>query len=163
MARKATIQLKVHGQVVQTLPLEQADIEAMIAGLPDTRPGATDLWRGGKSIDSLAYAAGDASRRRIPLCDVTPQKLQVALRLPAPMNARASGFRLRRRKLVVRSPAVEPGSDVFVRDSRLSGIRVADGLFDPCDLPALHLEILGKRLVASSSHERPGDLPRVHP
>ena len=30
--------LKVHGQVVQTLPLEQADIEVMIAALREITP-----------------------------------------------------------------------------------------------------------------------------
>ena len=33
MARKATIQLKVHGQIVQSIPLDEADIEYLIQGL----------------------------------------------------------------------------------------------------------------------------------
>ena len=33
MARRATIQLKVHRQIVQSIPLEEADIECMIQGL----------------------------------------------------------------------------------------------------------------------------------
>jgi hypothetical protein len=38
MARRATIQLKVHGQVVQSIPLDQADIECLIAGLREVTP-----------------------------------------------------------------------------------------------------------------------------
>jgi hypothetical protein len=38
MARRATIQLKVHGQVVQSVPLDEADIECMIAGLRQVTP-----------------------------------------------------------------------------------------------------------------------------
>jgi hypothetical protein len=33
MARRATIQLKVHRQVVQSIPLDDADIECLIQGL----------------------------------------------------------------------------------------------------------------------------------
>jgi hypothetical protein len=33
MARGATIQLKVHGKVVQSIPLDQQDIECLIDGL----------------------------------------------------------------------------------------------------------------------------------
>jgi hypothetical protein len=33
MPRKATIQLKMHRQVVQSIPLDQADIECLIQGL----------------------------------------------------------------------------------------------------------------------------------
>jgi len=33
MARRATIQLKVHGQIVQSVPLDEADIECLIQGL----------------------------------------------------------------------------------------------------------------------------------
>ena len=33
MARRATIQLKVHGKVVQSLPLDQQDIQCLIDGL----------------------------------------------------------------------------------------------------------------------------------
>ena len=33
MARRATIQLKVHGKVVQSIPLDQQDIECLIDGL----------------------------------------------------------------------------------------------------------------------------------
>jgi hypothetical protein len=37
MARQATIQLRVHGQVVQSIPLDQADVECLIAALPCTQ------------------------------------------------------------------------------------------------------------------------------
>ena len=33
MARRATIQLKVHHQIVQSIPLDDADIECLIQGL----------------------------------------------------------------------------------------------------------------------------------
>ena len=33
MARRATIQLKVHRQVVQSVPLDEADIDCLIQGL----------------------------------------------------------------------------------------------------------------------------------
>jgi hypothetical protein len=33
MARRATIQLKVHRQPVQSIPLDEADIECLIQGL----------------------------------------------------------------------------------------------------------------------------------
>jgi hypothetical protein len=33
MARRATIQLKLHRQVVQSIPLDEADIECLIQGL----------------------------------------------------------------------------------------------------------------------------------
>jgi hypothetical protein len=33
MARRATIQLKVHRQIVQSIPLDEPDIECLIQGL----------------------------------------------------------------------------------------------------------------------------------
>jgi hypothetical protein len=33
MARRATIQLKVHRQIVQSIPLDEADIECLLQGL----------------------------------------------------------------------------------------------------------------------------------
>ena len=33
MARRATIQLKVHRQIVQSIPLDEADIDCLIEGL----------------------------------------------------------------------------------------------------------------------------------
>jgi hypothetical protein len=38
MARRATIQLKVHGKVVQSVPLDQQDIECLIDGLRQVTP-----------------------------------------------------------------------------------------------------------------------------
>ena len=38
MARRATIQLKVHGKVVQSIPLDQQDIECLIEGLRQVTP-----------------------------------------------------------------------------------------------------------------------------
>jgi hypothetical protein len=38
MARKATIQLKVHGHIVQSIPLDEADVECLIDGLRQVTP-----------------------------------------------------------------------------------------------------------------------------
>ena len=38
MARRATIQLKVHGKIVQSVPLDQQDIECLIDGLRQVTP-----------------------------------------------------------------------------------------------------------------------------
>ena len=38
MARRATIQLKVHGKVVQSVPLDREDIECLIDGLRQVTP-----------------------------------------------------------------------------------------------------------------------------
>jgi hypothetical protein len=38
MARRATMQLKVHGKLVQSLPLDQEDIECLIDGLRQVTP-----------------------------------------------------------------------------------------------------------------------------
>jgi hypothetical protein len=38
MARRATIKLNVHGKVVQSVPLDQQDIECLIDGLRQVTP-----------------------------------------------------------------------------------------------------------------------------
>jgi hypothetical protein len=38
VARRATIQLKVHGKVVQSIPLDQQDIECLLDGLRQVTP-----------------------------------------------------------------------------------------------------------------------------
>jgi hypothetical protein len=38
MARRATIQLKVHGKIVQSIPLDQHDIDCLIDGLRQVTP-----------------------------------------------------------------------------------------------------------------------------
>ena len=38
MARRATIQLKVHRQIIQSIPLDDADIECLIEGLRSVTP-----------------------------------------------------------------------------------------------------------------------------
>jgi hypothetical protein len=38
MARRATIQLKVHGYIVQSIPLDHQDIECLIEGLRQVTP-----------------------------------------------------------------------------------------------------------------------------
>jgi hypothetical protein len=38
MARRATIQLKVHGKIVQSIPLDQQDVECLIDGLRQVTP-----------------------------------------------------------------------------------------------------------------------------
>jgi len=45
MARRATIQLKVHRQVVQSIPLDEADIECLIQGLRLVTPCAQRIDR----------------------------------------------------------------------------------------------------------------------
>jgi hypothetical protein len=51
MARRATIQLKVHRQVVQSIPLDQTDIECLIQGLRLVTPCTQRIDR---LIDLLA-------------------------------------------------------------------------------------------------------------
>jgi hypothetical protein len=38
VARRATIQLKVHGEVVQSIPLDQQGVECLIDGLRQVTP-----------------------------------------------------------------------------------------------------------------------------
>lgn len=45
MARKATIQLKVHRQIVQSIPLDDADIECLIQGLRLVTPCTQRITR----------------------------------------------------------------------------------------------------------------------
>jgi hypothetical protein len=51
MARRATIQLKVHGEVVQSMPLDQQDIECLIDGLRQVTPCTP---RSDRLVDLLA-------------------------------------------------------------------------------------------------------------
>jgi hypothetical protein len=51
MARRATIQLKVHRQVVQSIPLDETDIECLIQGLRLVTPCTQRIDR---LIDLLA-------------------------------------------------------------------------------------------------------------
>jgi hypothetical protein len=55
MARKATIQLKVHRQIVQSLPLDAADIECLIQGLRLVTPCTQRIDR---LIDLLVQIRG---------------------------------------------------------------------------------------------------------
>ena len=45
MARRATIQLKVHRQLVQSIPLDDADIECLIQGLRLVMPCTARIER----------------------------------------------------------------------------------------------------------------------
>jgi hypothetical protein len=45
LARKATIQLKVHRQLVQSIPLDDADVECLIRGLRLVAPGSQRVNR----------------------------------------------------------------------------------------------------------------------
>ena len=45
MARRATIQLRVHGKVVQSIPLDQQDVECLIDGLRLVTPGTQRIDR----------------------------------------------------------------------------------------------------------------------
>jgi len=38
MGRRATIQLKMHGKIVQSVPLDQQDVECLIEGLRQVTP-----------------------------------------------------------------------------------------------------------------------------
>ena len=55
MARRATIQLKVHRQVVQSLPLDDADIDCLIQGLRLVSPCTPRIER---LIDLLEQIRG---------------------------------------------------------------------------------------------------------
>ena len=56
MARRATIQLKVHRQIVQSIPLDDADIECLILGLRLVTPCTQ---RVGRLIGLLEQIRGD--------------------------------------------------------------------------------------------------------
>ena len=45
MARRATIQLKVHRQILQSIPLDDADIECLIQGLRLVTPCTSRIDR----------------------------------------------------------------------------------------------------------------------
>jgi hypothetical protein len=59
MARRATIQLKVHRQVVQSIPLDEADIECLIAGLRLVTPCTQRIDR----LIDLFEQIGDRGQR----------------------------------------------------------------------------------------------------
>jgi hypothetical protein len=61
MPRKATIQLKMHRQVVQSIPLDQADIECLIQGLRLVTPCTQRIDR---LIDLLEQSETAASGQR---------------------------------------------------------------------------------------------------
>ena len=56
MARRATIQLKVHRQIVQSIPLDEADIVCLIDGLRLVTPCTPRIDR---LIDLLEQIRGD--------------------------------------------------------------------------------------------------------
>ena len=55
MARRATIQLKVHRQIVQSIPLDDADIECLVQGLRLVTPCTQRIDR---LIDLLEQIGG---------------------------------------------------------------------------------------------------------
>jgi hypothetical protein len=55
MVRKATIQLRIHGQVVQSIPLDLPDIECLIDGLRQVTPCTQRIDR---LIDLLEHIRG---------------------------------------------------------------------------------------------------------
>ena len=59
MARRATIQLKVHGQIVQSIPLDEADIKSLIDGLRLVTPCTQRIDR---LIDLLEQIRGGGPR-----------------------------------------------------------------------------------------------------
>jgi hypothetical protein len=58
MARRATIQLKVHGQVVQSIPLDLPDIECVIEGLRQVTPLPSGLTAWSTCSSRSEIAAG---------------------------------------------------------------------------------------------------------
>jgi len=62
MARRATIQLKVHRQLVQSIPLANADIECLIQGLRLVTPCTQRIER---LIDMLEQIRAGPGRTRI--------------------------------------------------------------------------------------------------
>jgi hypothetical protein len=50
MARRATIQLKVHRQIVQSIPLDEADVDCVVQGLRLVSPCTPRI---GRLIDLL--------------------------------------------------------------------------------------------------------------
>jgi hypothetical protein len=59
MARRATIQLKVHRQIVQSIPLDEADIDCLIQGLRLVSPCTQRIDR----LIDLLEQIGDGGRR----------------------------------------------------------------------------------------------------
>jgi hypothetical protein len=59
MARRATIQLKVHRQIVQSIPLDEADIDCLIAGLRLVTPCTQRIDR----LIDLLKQIGDRGQR----------------------------------------------------------------------------------------------------
>jgi hypothetical protein len=60
MARRATIQLKVHRQVVQSIPLDEADVDCLVQGLRLVRPCTPRIDR---LIDLLEQIRGGGGRQ----------------------------------------------------------------------------------------------------
>ena len=50
MARRATVQLKVHRQIVQSIPLDEADVDCVVQGLRLVSPCTPRI---GRLIDLL--------------------------------------------------------------------------------------------------------------
>jgi len=53
MARRATIQLKVHGKIVQSIPLDQQDIECFCFQVSNTEPKCAFQRRGTMLSDAI--------------------------------------------------------------------------------------------------------------
>jgi hypothetical protein len=64
MAPRATIQLKVHRQVVQSIPLDETDIECLIQGLRLVTPCTQRINR---LIDLLEQIRGGGRQDAAPL------------------------------------------------------------------------------------------------
>jgi hypothetical protein len=88
MARRATIQLKVHRQIVQSIPLDAADIECVIQGLRLVTPCTPRInrlidlleqicdgcrtGRRGQRDDRIAVCTSQPLDRRLARRDTTP-------------------------------------------------------------------------------------------
>jgi hypothetical protein len=62
MARRATIQLKVHRQIVQSIPLDDADIECLIQGLRLVSPCTPRIDRLIDLLEQIRGGGGQGTR-----------------------------------------------------------------------------------------------------
>jgi hypothetical protein len=62
MARRATIQLKVHRQIVQSIPLDAADIECLVQGLRLVTPCTPRIDRLIDLLEQIRDGGGQGMR-----------------------------------------------------------------------------------------------------
>ena len=64
MARRATIQLKVHRQIVHSIPLDEADIECLVQGLRLVTPCTQRIDRLIDLLEQIRNAVSGATGTR---------------------------------------------------------------------------------------------------